>query len=66
MTDRRRHRLSEEEAMERGVRCPDCGSYTSFMDIIATGRCRGDCETRLSLDLVVERSSESIDPEAEG
>ena len=47
--------------MERGVRCPDCGSYTSFTDIIATGRCRGDCETRLSLDLVVERG-----PETEG
>jgi hypothetical protein len=66
MIDRRRHRLSEDEAMERGVRCPDCGSYTSFTDIIATGRCRGDCETRLSLDLVVERSPEPTEPETEG
>ncbi|WP_372912238.1 hypothetical protein [Salinigranum sp.] len=62
MSDRRRIRLSEDDAMERGVRCPNCGSYTSFTDIVATGRCRGawrgDCATRLGLDLIVERPSQ--------
>jgi hypothetical protein len=58
MPDRRRIRLSEDDAMERGVRCPTCGSYTSFTDIVATGQCRGAwrgaCSTRLGLDLIVE------------
>ncbi|AUV83527.1 hypothetical protein C2R22_19320 [Salinigranum rubrum] len=61
MPDRRRIRLSEDDAMERGVRCPNCGSYTSFTDIVATGRCRGawrgDCTIRLGLDLIVERAT---------
>jgi len=45
--------------MEGGVRCPRCGRYTSFGDIIATGACSGvvrdDCDATLSLDLVVGR-----------
>ena len=53
-----RIRLSEGDAMEHGVQCPNCGIYTSFVDILATGQCRGGwpggCETRLSLDLVVD------------
>ena len=61
MPDSRRIRLSEDDAMERGVRCPNCGTYTSFSDIVSTGHCRGqwrgDCRTRLSLDLIVERVS---------
>jgi adenine-specific DNA methylase len=65
MPDSRRIRLSEDDAMERGVRCPNCGSYTSFADIIATGWCRrargGDCETRLGLDLVVEQAGSTVD-----
>lgn len=53
-----RIRLTEGDSMEGGVRCPSCGSYTSFGDIIATGSCRGrrdedPCETELALDLVV-------------
>jgi hypothetical protein len=62
MADRRRIRLSEDDAMERGVRCPNCGTYTSFTDILATGRCRGvrsdECRTRLWLDLVVDSESD--------
>jgi hypothetical protein len=62
MVDSRRRRLSEDDAMERGVRCPNCGSYTSFTDIVTTGRCRGawhgDCRARLSLDLIVEKPPE--------
>jgi hypothetical protein len=61
MPDSRRIRLSEDDAMEQGVRCPSCGSYTSFSDIVATGQCRGgwrgDCSTALSLDLIVENES---------
>jgi hypothetical protein len=60
MPDYRRIRLSEGDAMERGVRCPNCGSYTSFTDILATGHCHGarthDCETHLRLDLVASRA----------
>lgn len=60
--------------MERGVRCPNCGSYTSFADILATERCRGvqtgDCGTRLWLDLVVgERPGplgESVEVDGDG
>jgi hypothetical protein len=54
-----RIRLTEGDSMEGGVRCPSCGSYTSFSDIIATGNCRGvrrdedPCETTLAIDLVV-------------
>jgi hypothetical protein len=48
----RRFRLSEEEAMEGGVRCPGCGRYACFGDIVATGRCAG-CATEWGLDLVV-------------
>jgi hypothetical protein len=70
MPDRRRIRLSEGDAMEQGVRCPSCGSYTSFADILATGQCRGvwadDCETELALDLVVERGAETVDTDADG
>ncbi|MGM0590825.1 MAG: hypothetical protein ACQETI_04200 [Halobacteriota archaeon] len=55
-----RVRLSEIDAMERGVRCPNCGKYNSFGDIIATGHCRGayhdsgSCTARLALDLVID------------
>lgn len=57
-----RIRLTERDSMERGVRCPNCGSYTSFSDIIATGHCRGihrredPCETALAIDLVVRQT----------
>ncbi|WP_380681405.1 hypothetical protein [Salinigranum sp. GCM10025319] len=70
MSHRRRIRLSERDAMEGGIRCPNCGSYTSFVDILATERCRGvlsgECELRLSLDLVVEHDTEPIDVDADG
>ena len=55
--------------MERGVRCPNCGSYTSFTDILATGHCRGvrtsSCETRLRLDLVVSRETVEANTDAD-
>jgi hypothetical protein len=54
----RRVRLNERDGMEGGVRCPCCGRYNSFGDIVATGTCRGgaagDCEASLALDLVVD------------
>ncbi|MFB6129550.1 MAG: hypothetical protein ABEJ28_01865 [Salinigranum sp.] len=57
MATKRRVRLSESDGMEGGIRCPNCGSYTSFGDIIATGRCRGtetrQCDVGLALDLVI-------------
>ncbi|MFC7204913.1 hypothetical protein ACFQJC_15455 [Haloferax namakaokahaiae] len=56
MADERRVRLTELDGMEMGVRCPTCGTYTSFGDILATGTCRGGwrgCTTRLRLDLVI-------------
>jgi hypothetical protein len=45
--------------MERGLRCPSCGTYTTLSDIIATARCRngsrrGNCDVRLYVDVVVE------------
>ena len=56
----RRVRLTEGDAIEEGVRCPNCGGYNAFTDIIATGRCRnawgsseGDCAAALALDLVI-------------
>ena len=56
----RRVRLTEGDAIEAGVRCPNCGGYNAFADIIATGRCRNawrsseaDCTATLALDLVV-------------
>jgi hypothetical protein len=58
MAVERRIRLDERHSMERGLRCPECGTYTSFSDIIVTGQCRGalrdDCDADLALDLVVE------------
>jgi hypothetical protein len=67
MPDSRRIRLSEDDAMERGVRCPNCGSYTSFGDIVTTGRCRGswrgDCTTELRLDLIIKYGHERVDAE---
>jgi hypothetical protein len=57
MSEQRRVRLTERDGMERGIRCPGCGRYNSFGDVVAVGRCRGaqvdDCETRLALELVV-------------
>ncbi|ELK54626.1 MULTISPECIES: hypothetical protein [Haloferax] len=56
MADEHRHRLTERDGMEMGIRCPNCGTYTSFGDILATGACRGGwkgCRTGLRLDLVV-------------
>jgi hypothetical protein len=50
-----RQRVSEVEAMEGGVRCPLCGHYACFGDVVATGRCAG-CSARLGLDLVVYES----------
>ena len=59
-SEERRVRLTEGDAIEEGVRCPNCGGYNAFADIIATGRCRneweaseGDCGIELALDLVV-------------
>jgi transcription initiation factor IIE alpha subunit len=52
-----RVRLTEEHAMENGVRCPYCGWYNSLSDIVSVGECRGrrfdECEASLALDLVV-------------
>ena len=52
--------------MEGGVRCPNCGSYTSFSDIIATGHCRGirradPCETALAIDLVIRHRDITVE-----
>jgi hypothetical protein len=56
MVRERRSRVGEAEAMEGGLDCPFCGSYTTFGDIAATGSCRqgavGDCDAELSLHLV--------------
>lgn len=59
-SEQRRVRLTEGDAIEAGVRCPNCGSYNTFDDIVATGRCRrawrsdgDDCTAGLALDLVV-------------
>ncbi|WP_396610981.1 hypothetical protein ACH9L7_12245 [Haloferax sp. S1W] len=53
MVGEQRVRLSETDAMEMGIRCPSCGTYTSFGDILATGECRGaECTTGLKLELV--------------
>ena len=59
-SEERRVRLTEGDAIEEGIRCPNCGGYNAFGDIIATGRCRNgwgasedDCGTELALDLVV-------------
>lgn len=54
-----RIRLTERDSIEGGVHCPNCGSYTSFDDIIAIGRCRGSrrredpCDAALAIDLVI-------------
>jgi hypothetical protein len=60
----RRVRLGERDGMERGVRCPCCGRYNSFGDIVATGACRGsaagDCDAALALDLVVDPDGTSV------
>ncbi|SFL27798.1 hypothetical protein SAMN04487950_3201 [Halogranum rubrum] len=62
MAGTHRIRLTERDSMEGGVRCPSCGSYTSFSDIIATGQCRGvhrqdkSCETELAIDLVIQKT----------
>ena len=53
----RRIQLGERHAMEGGVHCPECGSYTSFGDVLATGRCSGvgdDCRASMRIELVVE------------
>ena len=62
MDTARRIRLTERDAVEGGVRCPGCGHYTTFGDIIATGGCGGgewrggDCEAELALELVFDRA----------
>ncbi|UVE51342.1 hypothetical protein KU306_05540 [Haloferax larsenii] len=54
MAGEQRVRLSERDAMEMGIRCPNCGTYTSFGDILATGQCRGmGCVSGLELELVI-------------
>lgn len=59
MESPQRIRLTERDAIERGVHCPGCGHYAAFDDIIAIGECTqgswrgGHCETRLTLELVV-------------
>lgn len=58
MAVERRVRLTERDGMEMGIRCPNCATYTSFGDILATGHCRGGwkgCQTELRLDLVIRR-----------
>jgi hypothetical protein len=66
MAGTNRIRLTERDSMESGVRCPNCGSYTSFGDIIATGHCRGvrrredPCETALAIDLVVKETDVDV------
>ncbi|WP_101295162.1 hypothetical protein [Halegenticoccus soli] len=63
MAGERRIRITEGDSMEGGVRCPKCGSYTSFGDIIAAGGCArgawrgGPCDAELALDLIVENDS---------
>jgi hypothetical protein len=59
MVAERRVRLTEGDSMERGLRCPSCGTYTTLSDIIVTGRCRnggrrGDCDVNLHVDVVIE------------
>ncbi|MDS0295877.1 hypothetical protein [Halogeometricum luteum] len=59
MAVERRVRLTEGDTMENGLRCPECGTYTTISDIIATGQCRrgggrGECDVRLHVDVVVE------------
>ena len=61
-SEERRVRLTEGDAIEEGVRCPSCGGYNAFTDIIATGRCRNawgsnedGCAAALALDLVVKK-----------
>ncbi|ELZ31000.1 hypothetical protein C474_11076 [Halogeometricum pallidum JCM 14848] len=63
MNVERRVRLTEGDTMESGLRCPECGTYTTFSDIITTGQCRrgggrGSCEARLRVDVVVENRPE--------
>jgi hypothetical protein len=57
MSANRRVRLTEQDTVEGGIRCPACGTYTSLTDIIATGHCRGGwrgaCDAELLVDLVV-------------
>jgi hypothetical protein len=47
-----RRSVGEMEAMEGGVRCPLCGRYACFGDVVSTGRCEG-CAAQWGLDLVV-------------
>jgi hypothetical protein len=55
MTAVRRIQLGERDAMEGGVHCPECGSYTSFGDILATRRCSGiNCDVTMRMELLVE------------
>jgi hypothetical protein len=55
MATERRVRLGESDGMEGGVRCPRCGTFVSFGDVVARTACpRPDCEVRLALDLVVQ------------
>lgn len=69
MSSARRIRLQERDSIEGGVRCPACGSYTSFGDVVATGRCSGawfrGCEATLALDLVFE-SPATVEEEHHG
>lgn len=54
----RRIALGEPDGMEGGIRCPSCGRFATFVDIMATGGCGGggstDCDASLRLDLVLE------------
>lgn len=51
--------ITELDGMEGGIRCPNCGAYASFGDVVAVGGCSrgswrgGPCEATLSLELVV-------------
>ena len=60
----RRLRLTERDGMEGGVRCPGCGSYTSFGDVLATGRCSGrrheGCDARLELELILKSAETPV------
>lgn len=61
MVPTQRITLTERDAVEGGVRCPGCGHYAAFDDIIATGSCSGgawrggECDTEMAIQLVVNR-----------
>lgn len=61
MVTTQRITLTERDTVEGGVRCPGCGHYAAFGDIIATGGCSngtwrgGECDATMRIQLVVDR-----------